>query len=136
MRTVEVSRGIAATPTEILHHVDPPRLVELEGTFTPVDVSEGPEETTVTGKGGGMTVEFRFEETERGYWYEQVEDAGPIETLETEFAIEPQDEGSIITMTSSVSLGLPVSALSDRVGAWKRRGELKRAVSQLAEDLE
>lgn len=136
MRTVEVSRRIAATPTEIRHQIDPARLVELEGTFTVVDITDGDDVTTVTGRGGGMSVEFRFEETEEGYRYEQAGEAGPFETMETEVALEPKDEGSIARMISTVSLGLPLSTISDRIAAWKRRGELKRALKQLAADLE
>lgn len=136
MRTVEVSRRIAATPREIRRHVDPPRLIELEGTFNPVDVTEEAEGTTVMSRGGGMTVEFRFVETDSGYRYEQAGDAGPIETLETDFVIEPRDEGAISTITSSVSLGIPPSAIFDRLAAWKRRGELKRALKELAADVE
>jgi hypothetical protein len=136
MRTVEVSRRIPATPTEIRHHVDPARLIELEGTFRVVDVSEDESgETTVTARGGGMEVEFRFAETEHGYRYEQAGEAGPFETMETEFELRPKDEGSIVRLTSAVSLGLPIDAISDRIAAWKRRGELKRALKELASDL-
>ena len=136
MRTVEVSRKIGAPPAEIRHHVDPATLIELEGTFAVVDVSEGEEQTTITARGGGMEVEFVFEETADGYRYEQAGKAGPFEAMETEFSIRAKDEGSIVAMVSAVELGLPVAAVSDRVAGWKRRGELKRALKQLARDLD
>jgi hypothetical protein len=37
-----------------------------------------------------------------------------------------------VTARSAVSLGLPVPALTDRVAAWKRRGELERLLDGLA----
>lgn len=135
MRTVEVSRRIRAPPAEIRHHVDPAVLIELEGTFAVFDVSEDGDQTTITARGGGMEVEFVFEETEEGYRYEQAGEAGPFETMETEFSFRPKDEGSVVEMVSTVSLGLPVAAISDRIAGWKRRGELKRALRQLDRDL-
>jgi hypothetical protein len=35
-----------------------------------------------------------------------------------------------------VSLGLPLAAVTDRVAAWKRRGELDRALDNLAAAVE
>ncbi len=131
MRTVEVTRQIGAPPAEVRHHVDPARLIELEGTFTVVDVTDGEDVTTITARGGGMEVEFLFEETEDGYRWEQAGEAGPFEAMESEFAISAKDEGSLVRMESSVSLGLPVDAISDRIAGWKRRGELKRALKHL-----
>lgn len=135
MRTVEVSRRVGAPPAEIRHHVDPAILIELEGTFSVVDVTEEEDGTTITARGGGMEVEFVFEETEYGYRYEQAGEAGPFEAMETAFSIRPKDEGSIVEMVSTVSLGLPIAAISDRIAGWKRRGELKRALKQLERDL-
>lgn len=136
MRTVEVSRRLAATPAEIRRHVDPARLIELEGTFRVVDIETEEDGTVVTGRAGGMAVEFRFEETERGYRYEQVGEAGPFETMETDFTLRPEDEGAVARFSSTVSLGLPVGAISDRISGWKRRGELKRALKDLAREVE
>ncbi|MFB6267175.1 MAG: SRPBCC family protein [Halodesulfurarchaeum sp.] len=135
MRTVEVARRIRATPTEILHHVDPTRLIEYEGTFSVLEMEESEEGTTVTATGGGMRVSFRFEETDDGYRYEQVDEAGPFEEMETTFSVTPKDEGSLVTMRSSVSLSLPIAFISDRIAAWKRRGELKRALRSLEEEV-
>ncbi|ESS06386.1 MAG: hypothetical protein A07HB70_01105 [uncultured archaeon A07HB70] len=33
-----------------------------------------------------------------------------------------------------MSLGLPLAGLTDRVAAWKRRGELERALDRIADD--
>lgn len=131
MRTVEVTRRIGAPPKAVRRHVDPARLIELEGTFTVVDVTEDEDVTTITARGGGMEVEFRFEETEDGYRWEQAGEAGPFEAMEAEFSIRAKDEGSVVRLVSSVSLGLPVDAISDRIAGWKRRGELERALKQL-----
>lgn len=136
MRTVSVSRHVRAPPAEIRHHIDPARLIELEGTFTVIDVTEGDGQTTVTARGGGMEVEFDFEETEDGYRYEQAGEAGPFDAMETVLSLRPKDEGSVVEMVSTVSLGLPIAAISDRIAGWKRRGELKRALKQLARDLD
>lgn len=135
MRTVEAVRRIGAPPAEIRHHIDPATLVELEGTFSVVDVSESAEHTTITARGGGMEVEFVFEETEEGYRYEQAGEAGPFDSMETTVAIRPKDEGSVVKLSSTVSLGLPLPAISDRIAGWKRRGELQRALAQLDRDL-
>ena len=135
MRRAEVSRRVPMTPKEIVHQVDPARLIELEGTFTVVDVEDASETTTVTAKGGGMTVTFTFEETAAGYRYEQAGEAGPFDRMETTFSVEPKDEGSLVSMSSAVSLGLPLAALTDRIAAWKRRGELDRALKRLEREL-
>lgn len=136
MRTVEASRRLAATPAEIRRHVDPARLIELEGTFRVFDIEADADRTVVTGKAGGMAVEFVFEETEEGYRYEQAGESGPFETMETELTLRPEDEGAVARFTSTVSLGLPVQAVSDRIAGWKRRGELKRALTELAREVE
>jgi hypothetical protein len=39
-------------------------------------------------------------------------------------------------MNSTVSAGLPLPTITDRVAAWKRRGELRRALARLAADVE
>ncbi|MFB6082467.1 MAG: SRPBCC family protein [Halanaeroarchaeum sp.] len=135
MRTVSVTRHVGAPPTAVRHHLDPMTLVDAEGTFRAIDRLEEDDGVTVVAKGGGMEVAFRFVETDAGYEYEQQGEAGPFETMRTTVTIEPEDEGSRVTMESTVSLGLPLAAVTDRVAAWKRKGELERALSTIAEDV-
>ena len=83
----------------------------------------------------GLTMRLDFEEREHGFVYRQRGTEGPFESMETELSLEPENEGCRVTATSRVSLGLPVAAVSDRIAAWKRRGELRRALDGLAEDV-
>lgn len=137
MRSVEVSRFVRATLPRVERQLSPAAIVEYEGTFTVVDVEETDDEWVVTGEAGGRMLEarFAFEAREDGYVYRQVEDAGPFEEMESRIRLERRDEGVDVTMRSSVSLGLRLP-LADRLAAWKRRGELKRALSRLAADVE
>ena len=136
MRSVEVSRFVRATLPEVERRLDPAAIVEYEGTFTVVDVEETDDGWLVTGRGGGvLEARFVFEERGDGYVYRQEGDAGPFDEMETRLALARRDEGVDVTMRSSVSLGVPLP-LADRVAAWKRRGELKRALARLAADVE
>jgi hypothetical protein len=76
--------------------------------------------------------EFEFEPREDGYQYRQVGANGPFEAMETTLTYAASDHGSEVTVRSAVSLGLPLAAVTDRVAAWKRRGELKRLLAGLA----
>lgn len=136
MREVEVSRFIAATVPELERHLSPTAIIEYEGTFTVTDVAENDAEWIVTGDAGGMSATFAFERRENGYRYVQRGSRGPFETMETTLNYDRENEGSVVSVRSSVSLGLPLSAVTDRVAAWKRRGELKRALRRLAADVE
>ncbi|MFW5918870.1 MAG: SRPBCC family protein [Halanaeroarchaeum sp.] len=131
MRTVSVSRRVSAPPAAVLDALDPMAIVDAEGTFSALDREETDDATHVVARGGGMEVIFAFTETEKGYEYAQRGEAGPFETMETTITVEPEDEGSLVTMASTVSLGLPLETLSDRLAAWKRRGELKRALEAI-----
>lgn len=135
MRTVAVSRRVSAPPTAVLHHLDPMTIVDAEGTFRALDLVETDEGTQVVARGGGMEVAFTFVELENGYEYEQTGEAGPFETMRTTLTVDPEDEGSRVRMESTVSLGLPVASVSDRVAAWKRKGELKRALRTIDESV-
>jgi hypothetical protein len=64
-----------------------------------------------------------------GVEYEQVE--GPLETLRTTVTRAPEDEGTRLVARSSVAVGGP--AVLDRLAAWKRRGELRRALDAIAD---
>lgn len=134
MREVEVSAFVPAPPAAVERALTPASVVEYEGTFEVRTVEETDEGWTATAGAGGMTVGLDFEEREDGLAYRQRGSEGPFESMETELSVASENEGSRVTATSRVSLGLPVSALSDRVAAWKRKGELRRALDRLAED--
>lgn len=137
MRTVEATRFVGATLPEVERVLSPAAIIEYEGTFAVVDVAETDAGVVVTGRGGGrlLEVQFAFEEREDGYVYRQSGDGGPFDELSTRLRLSRRDEGVEVTMRSSVSLNLPVP-FADRVAAWKRRGELRRALSGLASDVE
>lgn len=135
MRETEVSRFVRATPAEIERHLDPARIVEYEGSFRVFDIDEREDETVVTAGGSGLQLSLRFEPEADGFYYEQEGEAGPFDAMWTRLRWEHENEGSRVTARSAVSLGLPVSAVSDRVAAWKRRGELRRALDRLENDL-
>lgn len=136
MREVTVSRFVAADPAVVSRALGPAELIEYEGSFDVLDTEEREDGTYVTAGTRTVGMVLRFVERESGWRYEQQDDAGPFDEMWTEVAVEPEDEGSRVTATSGVTLGLPVSALSDRIAAWKRRGELDRALSALAEAVE
>jgi ligand-binding SRPBCC domain-containing protein len=136
MREVEVSRFVRATPTEVERALTPPSLVEYEGSFRVLDVHESDDATLVTAGARGLEMTLRFERVENGVRYVQEGEAGPFSVMETVVQVDREDEGARVTMRSSVSLGLPLSGVTDRIAAWKRRGELERALSALADDIE
>ena len=136
MREVSVERFVAATPVEVERALSPAALVEYEGSFDVREVGPGDDGTVVTASARGVGLTLRFDDRDDGVRYEQVEDAGPFDAMWTEISWAPEDEGTRVTATSGVSLGLPFEPVADRVGAWKRRGELERALRALAVDLE
>lgn len=153
MREVEVSRFVPATPAVVERALTPAAVVEYEGSFRVLDVEERGDATIVTASARGLTMALRFEPREDGLYYTQAGGdvrsdgdvraggdapaggAGPFEAMETRLTVAPQNEGTRVTARSSVSLGLPFPPLTDRVAAWKRRGELRRALDALAEDV-
>lgn len=132
MREVERTRFVDATPAELRRALSPATILEAEGTFTVVETADSDGETRVTARGGGIVAEFAFEAREDGYQYRQVGENGPFEAMETTLTYTASDHGSEVTAHSTVSLGLPLAVATDRVAAWKRRGELKRLLSGLA----
>ncbi|PSP77188.1 polyketide cyclase [Halobacteriales archaeon QS_1_68_20] len=136
MVEVEASQFVAATPPEIRSALSPSAIVAAEGTFEVADVEETGDGWEVHAEGRGISATFAFRETEDGYVYEQVGDHGPFEEMETALSLVREDDGTRLTMTSVVDLGLPLSAVTDRVAAWKRRAELRRALAALAEGVE
>jgi len=135
MREVSVERFVAATPAEVERALSPAALVEYEGSFDVREVEPDDDGTVVTASARGVGLTLRFADRENGIRYEQVGDAGPFDAMWTELSWTPKDEGTRVTAISGVSLGLPLGTVADRVGAWKRRGELKRALRALAADL-
>jgi ligand-binding SRPBCC domain-containing protein len=136
MREVERSRFVRATQAVVERHLDPRSLVEYEGSFEVYDVTDQGEQTLVTAGAGGLELTLRFENHEDTVYYTQEGEAGPFESMETWVSVSPVNEGTRVTMRSSVSLGLPVPAVTDRIAAWKRRGELRRALDALADVVE
>lgn len=136
MRSVEVERFVDATPREVERALDPVSIVEYEGSFEVFDLEERDGAWLVTAGGTGLRLTLRFEELRAGFHYEQVEsEEGPLETMETTLTYAPENEGTMVTAESTVSMGLPLAPLTDRIAAWKRRGELSRALEALADDL-
>lgn len=135
MREVSVERFVPAPPRDVERAVSPTDVVEYEGSFRVLDVEEREDATVVTAGASAIEATFRFEPRDDGLYYEQVGDAGPFDDLWTELAWRPENEGSDVAARSGVSLGLPLSGVTDRVAAWKRRGELDRALDALAADL-
>lgn len=134
MRTVTVARFVPVGPAQVERALSPAAIVEYEGSFRVEDVTESGEDVVVTAAARGLELRLRFERTEDGYRYEQ-EAGGPLDAMETELTWTARDHGTELTFTSSVSAGLPFASLTDRVAAWKRRGELKRALGNLEADL-
>ena len=135
MREVEVTRFVGAPPPVVERALAPAPVIEYEGSFEVYEVEDRDDGWTVTAGGRGLTMQLDFEEREGGLFYRQRGDGGPFDEMETWISVAPEDEGSRVTMRSSVSLGLPVASVTDRVAAWKRRGELKRALKALADDI-
>lgn len=134
MREVEVSRFVRATPTAVQRALTPATVVESEGSFTVRDVREANGATLVTAGARGLELTLRFEERPDGLRYTQAGSAGPFDAMTTALTVEAEDEGSRVTARSTVSLGLPAPALTDRLATWKRRGELNRLLSALADE--
>lgn len=131
MREVSVSRFVPATPDEVERLLTPARLIEAEGSFTVRDTTERDGRTVVTAGRAGLELTFVFEPGERRLSYEQVR--GPLAQLSTTLSYESDDEGTTLTLDSTVATGGP--GVVDRVAAWKRKGELKRALAALTREL-
>ncbi|SEA19160.1 Ligand-binding SRPBCC domain-containing protein [Haloplanus vescus] len=134
MREVEVSRFVRATPTAVWRVLTPATVVESEGSFTVRDVTETDDGTLVTAGARGLELTLRFEERPDGLHYTQAGSAGPFDAMTTDLTVTAEDEGARVTARSSVSLGLPLSTLTDRLATWKRQGELNRLLDALADE--
>ncbi|RKD98216.1 SRPBCC family protein [Halopiger aswanensis] len=133
MREVTASRVVDASPAELSARLDPPTIVEAEGSFTVESVHERDGATVVVAGGPGLQVPLRFEDRESELYYTQEGDGGPFSHLETWLDLEPVDGGSgtrvLLRSTVSLAVSLP---FTDRIAAWKRRGELERALDHIA----
>ncbi|SNZ17646.1 Polyketide cyclase / dehydrase and lipid transport [Natronoarchaeum philippinense] len=136
MRTVEAAKFVGAPPDAVERVLTPRRIVEYEGSFTVRGVEERYDATVVTVGGPGLELRLRFEPRDRGYDYEQLDDGGPLDAMTTTLTYTPENEGTRVSASSSVSLGAPPAALTDRIAGWKRRGELDRLLDALAETVE
>lgn len=136
MREVTASRFVRAKPLEVDRALSPADLVEYEGTFTVHNVEETADGWTVTVAASGLEMELAFEEVDDGLRYEQRGDVGPFESMRTTVQTASEDDGVRVEMQSAVSLGLPVASVTDRIAAWKRHGELMRALERLAARVE
>jgi hypothetical protein len=130
MREVEASRFVQTYPDVVEDVLSPETVLEAEGSFSVRDVAGDGDRITVGGY--GLELVFEFAGREDGIEYDQVE--GPLETLQTTLWYEPENEGTRLTARSEVAVGGP--AVVDRVAAWKRRGELRRALDGIASEVE
>ena len=135
MREVAVSRFVRATPAEVRRSLTPEALVAYEGSFAVRDVVDRDGATVVTAGAHGLELTLRFERRDDGLYYEHEGPAGPFDAMETRVTVTAENEGSRVAVRSWVSLGLPVASVTDRVAAWKRRGELRRALDALEADV-
>jgi hypothetical protein len=129
MREVTVSRFVEASPAVVERRLTPSTVVECEGSFEVREVSEEPEGTLVAAGRAGVELLLRFERREDGLAYDQLE--GPLDALDTRIAYAPEDHGTRLTARSSVAVRGP--GVLDRLAAWKRRGELRRALAGIEE---
>ena len=136
MRTVEVSRTVNAHSGAVRAALDPASVVEYEGSFSVLDIEERESDSLVVAGSTGLELTLRFEQYDNGIYYEQESGGGPLETMETTINWFPENGATAVTATSEVSMGVRPAALTDRIAAWKRRGELKRALRSLADAVE
>ena len=127
MREVEVTRFIQAPPAAVDRYLSPAGLLDAEGSFDVREVVDTDAGTEVTVGAYGLELVFRFTDRADGIAYEQV--SGPLETLGTTVTYAPENEGTRLTARSRVAVGGP--AVLDRLAAWKRRGELRRALAAI-----
>lgn len=136
MREVQVEQFVPATLPVVEDALTPERIVEYEGSFEVLDSQYEDDVTLVTAGARGLQLVLRFEPQADGWRYEQEGRAGPFDRMWTRISLRAENEGTRITAASGVSLGLPLPALTDRVAGWKRNGELRRLLDQLAAEFD
>jgi hypothetical protein len=132
MREVTVSRRIDATAVELSSRFDPPAIVEAEGSFTVDHIHDEDDATIVVASGPGMRLPLRFEYREDALYYTQEGEQGPFDHMETWLEFDEREDGTEVAFRSSVSLAAPLP-FGDRIAAWKRKGELERALEAMAD---
>ncbi|APX96919.1 polyketide cyclase [Natronorubrum daqingense] len=132
MREVTVSRAVDASAAAVSAWLEPETIVEAEGSFTVDHVEDADDEgaTLVVASGPGMQLPLRFEDREEAIYYTQEGERGPFSHMETWIELEEERSGTVVTIRSSVSLAAPLP-FGDRIAAWKRKGELNRALEEL-----
>lgn len=137
MRTVTVRRVVDATPEAVDAALSPDRVIEYEGSFSVLDIEQRDDDWRVVAGGTGLQLVLRFEVYDNGLYYEQEDAEGqPLETMKTTVTYVAADRETEVTAVSEVSMGIPPATLTDRLAAWKRKGELKRALEALADTVE
>ena len=134
MHEVEVSEFVSARPPAVHRVLSPAAVVAAEGTFDVAGSREDDDGTAIVASAPGVTVLLRFEDHDAGLAYAAEGEVGPFDHLETRVTVDPERNGSRITMRSTVSLNLPLP-FADRIAAWKRRGELRRALDALVAEV-
>lgn len=124
MREVEASAFVLARPPAVHRTLSPAAVVAAEGTFEVAGSREEDGETVITASAPGVTVLLRFHPRENGLAYTAEGEVGPFDHLETEVEVDPEKNGSRITMRSTVSLNLPLP-FADRIEVEER--QLERA---------
>lgn len=134
MREVTVSRVVDANPDEIWARFDPAAIVEAEGSFTVESIEDDGDATVVVASGPGMRLPLRFEYRDDVIYYTQEGEQGPFSHMETWLECEAEGEGNVdatrVRLRSMVSLSAPLP-FGDRIAAWKRTGELNRALEAI-----
>ncbi|WP_224333411.1 SRPBCC family protein [Haloprofundus halobius] len=136
MHEVTASRFVRAPLRVVRRALTPEAIIEYEGSFEVRGVEQTEDGPVVVAGTSRFQFALRFDALDDGLYYEQAGEAGPFDAMATTVTVASKNEGSRVTMRSSVSLGLPLSSVTDRVAAWKRRGELQRALDALAADVE
>ena len=137
MREVTVSRAVDASPVVVSRWLDPPTIIESEGSFTVETTDEREDATIVIASGPGMQLSLRFEDRDGTIYYTQEGEQGPFSHMETWIEVDDVEDGTgtRITIRSSVSLAAPLP-FGDRIAAWKRSGELNRLLGTLENEFD
>jgi hypothetical protein len=111
MREVVANQFVQARPEEVGQLLDPAAIVSAEGSFSVTGVEETDSETIVGVSGPGIEFPLRFERNPDGYYYTADADVGPFDHMETWLTVDRENEGTVLTLRSKVSLNLPGAVL-------------------------
>ncbi|MFB6127289.1 MAG: SRPBCC family protein [Halolamina sp.] len=137
MREVVVDRVVEASRPIVARALDPASVVEYEDSFDVRAVRDDDEGTLVVADGGRfVSLAYRFvDDGDAARHYEMPGDDGPFSEMETWIRLTAVDDGTRVSARSTVGLDVPLP-FGDRIAAWKRRGELRRLLTNLAADVE